>query len=122
MKITIKRNSKRFLILFFGTIFVTIGAIATTIIYSIMNFFLVFMGIGSILFILSISENDAKSSKLLSICSDFFASVACFGAYFYFKSSGSIVTANLFVLSAIFIVAMAIYSTVSIFKWRSQHD
>lgn len=119
MKTAIKRNSKRFLLLFFGSIFLTIGAIAVTIIDPLMNFFLVLMGVGSILFTLSISETDAKSSKLLSICSEVFGSAACFAAYFYFESSGSIVTAKLFVLFGIFIAATVIYSTVSIFRRRS---
>jgi len=119
MKTAIKRNSKGFLVLFFGSIFVTIGAIAATIMDSLMNFFLVLMGVGSILFTLSISETDAKSSKLLSICSEVFGSAACFAAYFYFESSGSIVTAKLFVLFGIFIAATVIYSTVSIFRRRS---
>ncbi|MEA1866105.1 MAG: hypothetical protein U9N46_13120 [Euryarchaeota archaeon] len=119
MKTTIKRDSKRFLFLFFSSICVIMGSIAVTMMDSLMNFFLVLMGVGSLLFTLSISETDAKSSELLSICSSVFVSAACFGVYFYFKSSGSIVTAKLFVLFGIFIAAAAIYSTVSIFRRRS---
>lgn len=122
MKTRIERNSKGFLILFLGSICVIIAGIAATLMDSFMNFFLVLMGVGSLLFTLSISETDAKSSKLLSICSNVFASATCFGLYFHFKSSGSIVMAGFFALFGIFIAFTTVYSTISIFRRRTKHE
>lgn len=122
MEPTIKRNSKGFLILFFVSLCILIAAIVATIIESIMNFVFVLMGFGFLLHILSTSETDAKSSKLLSICSDVFWSAMCFGLYFYFRSSGSTLTAKFFVLFGIFLVFMIIYSIISIQRRRIQHE
>ncbi len=87
---------------------------------SFMNFVFVLMGFGLLLDTLSKSETNAKSSKLMSICSVVFWSAMCFGLHFYFKSSGSIVTAKLFVLFGIYGAAKAIYSTVPIIRKRAQ--
>jgi hypothetical protein len=115
-KTPIKRNSKKFIILFFGSVCIIITSIAATMMESLMDFPLVLMGFGLLLFILSISETNVKTSKLLSIWSDIFGSAMCFGVYFYFKSSGSVLTAKLFVLLGVYGAAKAIYSTVSIYK------
>ncbi|MFY1113052.1 MAG: DUF1673 family protein [Methanosarcinaceae archaeon] len=115
-KTPIKRNSKQFLISFFVSICIIIAGTASTIMESLMNFVFVLMGFGLLLDTLSKSETNAKSSKLMSICSIVFWSAMCFGLYFHFKSSGSIVTAKLFVLFGIYGAAKAIYSTVPIFR------
>ncbi|AKJ38338.1 hypothetical protein MCM1_1284 [Methanosarcina barkeri CM1] len=116
MKTPIKRNSKQFLFSFFVSICIIIAGVAVTIMESLITSYIVLMGVGLLLFILSISETDAKLSKLLSICSNVFASATCFGLYFHFKSSGSTVTAKFFALFGIFISITTIYSLIPIFK------
>lgn len=118
MKTPIKRNSKQFLFSFFVSICIIIAGVAVTIMESLMDFSLVLMGFGLLLFILSISETNVKTSKLLSICSNVFGSAMCFGLYFHFKSSGSTVTAKFFALFGIFIAFTTIYSVFSIFKGK----
>lgn len=115
-RIKIKRNSKQFLFQFFVSICAIIAGTASTIMESLMNFYLVLMGFGLLLDALSKSETNAKLSKLMSICSYVFWSAMCFGVYFHFKSSGSVVTAKLFVLLGVYGAVKAIYSTVSIYK------
>lgn len=115
-KTPMKRNSKRFFFIFFVSICAIIAGTASTIMESLMNFYLVLIGFGLLLDALSKSETDAKLSKLMSICSYVFWSAMCFGVYFHFKSSGSVVTAKLFVLLGVYGAAKAIYSTVSIYR------
>lgn len=121
-KIPIKRNSKQFLFQFFGSICIIIAGTASTIMESLTNFYLVLMGLGFLLDALSRSETDAKLSKLMSICSYVLWSAMCFGMYFHFKSSGSIVTAKLFVLLGTYGAAKAIYSTIPIFRKRNHGE
>lgn len=115
-KTPLKRNSKQFLFQFFVSICAIIGGTTSTIMESLMNFYLVLMGFGLLLDALSRSETNAKLSKLMSICSDVFLSAMCFGAYFHFNSSGSVVTAKLFVLLGVYGAAEAIYSTALIYR------
>ncbi|MDR7666229.1 DUF1673 family protein [Methanosarcina sp. Z-7115] len=119
----IKRNSKQFLFSFFASICAIIVGTASTIMESLVNFYLVLMGIGLLLNTLSISETDAKLSKLMSICSDVFLSAMCFwlGVDFYLRSSGSVV-AKLFVLLGVYGAAKAIYLTVSIYIKKAHEE
>jgi hypothetical protein len=121
-KTPIKRNSKQFLFQFFVSICAIIAGTASIIMKSLMNFYLVLMGFGLLLDAISRSETDAKLSRLMSICSYAFWSAMCFRVYFHFKPSGSIVMAKLFVLFGIYGAAKAIYSTIPIFRKRTQGE
>ncbi|AKB34512.1 hypothetical protein MSSIH_3822 [Methanosarcina siciliae HI350] len=121
-KTPIKRNSKQFLFSFFVSICIIIAGIASTIMESLMNFVFVLMGFGLLLDTLSKSETNAKLSKRMSICSTILSSAMCLGLYFYFKSSGSLVTAKLFALFGIFIAILAIYSTISTVRKKAYEE
>ncbi|MDY0387976.1 MAG: hypothetical protein RBT65_12790 [Methanolobus sp.] len=121
MRGKIERNSKGFLVLFIGSICIIIAGIAATILESLMNFFLVLLGVSTLLSILSISETNSKSAKLMKTASNIVLGAACFNIYFYLNASGSILTAKLFVIFGILLIITTIYSTISTIRRRSHH-
>ena len=123
MRKTIKRNSKKFLILFFCAIFTIIGGIVisvTTPIASLVNgLYLILAGFGLLLLTLSISTTDKKSSEALSICSGLFYGVALLcGSLISFKSD-HVIMPKIVALCGIFVICLTLYSIVLIFKRRS---
>lgn len=121
MRGKIKRNSKEFLILFSGVVCILIAGIAATILESVMEFFLVLIGVSLLLFILSISETDSKLAKLMKTGSNIVLGAAFFSLYFYLNASGSILTAKLFLILGILVIITATYSIVSTLR-RSHHE
>jgi len=123
MRMIIKRNSKGFLVLFFGSIFIIIGGIVTTVtapMDSVVNgIYLILAGIGLLLLTLSISTTDKKSFEVLLIYAGIFYGVALLcGSLILFKS-GHVIMAKIIALCGIFVICLTLYSIVSIFRRRS---
>ncbi len=122
MRMIIKRNSKGFLVLFFGSIFIIIGGIVTTVTAlmdsAVNGIYLILAGIGLLLLTLSISTTDKKSFEVLSIYSGIFYGVALLcGSLMSFKS-GHVIMAKIIALCGIFVICLTLYSIVLIFRRR----
>ena len=106
----IKRGSKTSLFFIFSFIFIILSGVIVAITESIKYFSLVLFGLGSLFLTLSTSEVEKKRSEVLLFGFGVLTSAACFWtSYFNYYVAGKIITAELFALLGIFLLAPASY-------------